>query len=102
MPRRLGGCWWVDAKAELPKIRLHDLHHSYATLGLRHGTPTKLISDRLGHANSSVAPDIYTHVESTQQCETADRLAGLIFGAAAIGRDASSSSSGELSPEEEI
>jgi integrase len=36
----------------LPKIRLHDLRHTHATLLLADGVPVKVVSERLGHANA--------------------------------------------------
>ena len=43
----------------LPKIRLHDLRDTCATLGLAAGVPVKVISDRLGHVTSSSTRDVY-------------------------------------------
>jgi hypothetical protein len=37
--------------AGLPRIRLHDVRHSYATAALAAGVPAKVVSERLGHAN---------------------------------------------------
>jgi integrase len=39
----------IVQKSELPKIRLHDLRHTHATLALKAGVPVKVISERLGH-----------------------------------------------------
>jgi integrase len=36
-------------KAGLPRIRLHDVRHTHATLALKAGVPVKVISERLGH-----------------------------------------------------
>jgi integrase len=49
-------------RAGLPKIRLHDLRHSYASAALAAGVPGKVISERLGHATIAVTMDIYSHV----------------------------------------
>jgi integrase len=38
----------------LPRIRLHDVRHSYATAALAAGIPAKVVSERLGHANVSI------------------------------------------------
>lgn len=46
----------------LPKIRLHDLRHSFATLALASGVHPKLVSDVLGHAQFTVTLDFYSHV----------------------------------------
>src|SRR5271154_5506835 len=34
----------------LPRIRLHDLRHTHATLLLKAGVPIKVVSERLGHS----------------------------------------------------
>lgn len=38
------------AKSKLPRIRLHDLRHTHATILLKAGVPVKVVSERLGHA----------------------------------------------------
>lgn len=38
-------------RSGLPRIRLHDLRHTHATIALRAGVPVKVISERLGHEN---------------------------------------------------
>jgi integrase len=40
--------------AGLPKIRLHDVRHSYATAALAAGIPARIVSERLGHANIAI------------------------------------------------
>ena len=39
------------ARSGLPRIRLHDLRHTHASILLRAGVPVKVVSERLGHAN---------------------------------------------------
>jgi Phage integrase family len=41
-------------RAGLPRIRLHDVRHTYATLSLDAGVEPKVVSDRIGHANMDV------------------------------------------------
>jgi integrase len=56
---------WFDRLARdagLPKIRLHDVRHSYATAALAAGIPAKIVSERLGHANIAITMDTYSHV----------------------------------------
>lgn len=67
-------------KFGLPKIRLHDLRHTHATLGLAAGVPPKIMSDRLGHATVSFTLDVYTHAVPGLDAEAARKVAGLIFG----------------------
>ena len=52
----------IAGQAGLPKIRLHDVRHSYATAALRAGMPVKELSQRLGHADISVTLRVYAHV----------------------------------------
>jgi integrase len=67
-------------RAGLPKIRLHDLRHSYASAALAAGVPAKVISERLGHATVAVTMDIYSHVLPGLDREAADTVARLILG----------------------
>jgi integrase len=48
--------------AGLPRIRLHDLRHSYATAALKAGISAKVISERLGHASVAFTLQTYSHV----------------------------------------
>jgi integrase len=64
---------------ELPRIRLHDLRHTWATLALAAGVPVKVVSERLGHASATVTHDIYSHVSPTMQVDAAEKVAGMIF-----------------------
>lgn len=48
-------------KLHLRRIRLHDLRHTNATLGLAAGIPVKVISERLRHAATSFTQDVYMH-----------------------------------------
>jgi integrase len=51
-----------SATIDVPKIRLHDLRHTYATLALKAGMHPKLVSERLGHATVGITLDLYSHV----------------------------------------
>lgn len=64
----------------LPKIRLHDVRHTHATLGLKAGVPIKVMSDRLGHATTAFTMDIYTHAIPAIEHEAAEQIADLVFG----------------------
>ncbi len=52
----------VIRKAGLPRIRLHDLRHTHATLMLKAGIHPKVVSERLGHANIGITLDTCSHV----------------------------------------
>jgi len=56
---------------ELPKITLHGLRHTMATLLIHDPTvPERTISDRLGHANTNTLRKIYSH-----ELKESDKLA---------------------------
>lgn len=59
----------------LPRIRLHDLRHTSATLGLDSGESLKEVSARLGHSAISVTADLYTEVTPGLARASAHRLA---------------------------
>jgi integrase len=46
---------------QLPRIRLHDLRHTHATLLLADGVPVKVVSERLGHASATITLTVYQH-----------------------------------------
>jgi integrase len=66
--------------ASLPKIRLHDVRHSYATAALAAGVPAKVVSERLGHANIAITMDTYSHVLPGMDERAATAVARLILG----------------------
>jgi integrase len=68
------------SRYELPRIRLHDLRHTWATLALAAGVDVKIVSERLGHASAKITWDIYQHVTPTMQTDAAETVARLIFG----------------------
>jgi hypothetical protein len=60
------------ADAGLPRIRLHDVRHSYASAALKAGIPPKVISERLGHAAVAFTMQTYTHVIPGMDRDAAD------------------------------
>ena len=49
-------------KAGLPMIRFHDLHHTAATLMLAANVDVKVVSEILGHSQTSFTMNRYQHV----------------------------------------
>ncbi|GGK20945.1 hypothetical protein GCM10010965_12550 [Caldalkalibacillus thermarum] len=49
-------------KAGVPKIRIHDMRHTWATLQLMTGTDIKTVSSILGHSSVWFTYDTYAHV----------------------------------------
>ena len=66
---------------DVPRIRMHDLRHTWATLALRAGVNPKVVQERLGHANISITMDTYSHVLPDLQESAAELVASLIAGA---------------------
>ena len=66
--------------AELPRIRLHDLRHTFATLALQSGAHPKVVSDRLGHSTISFTLDVYSHAIPAMEEEAAESFARLVMG----------------------
>jgi integrase len=80
-PQRFSAWFGQRAKAAgLPRIRLHDVRHSYATAGLRAGVDTKVMSERLGHANVAITHDLYQHVLKEMDESAAAAVAAVILG----------------------
>jgi integrase len=67
-------------EAGLPRIRLHDLRHGWATLAFQAGEHPKAVSEQLGHSTVSLTLDTYTHAIPAMQQEMAERVARLIHG----------------------
>jgi integrase len=67
-------------EAGLPKIRLHDVRHSYASAALAAGIPAKIVSERLGHATIQITLDTYSHVLPGLDAQAAETVARLILG----------------------
>ena len=59
--------------AGVPRIRIHDLRHTAATLLLVAGVHPKIVSERLGHSNVNITLNIYSHVSATMQRDAADK-----------------------------
>jgi integrase len=64
----------------LPRIRLHDSRHTAASLMLAAGTPTKVVSDLLGHASPTITLAIYAHTLPGMAQEAGERLSGRLLG----------------------
>jgi len=65
-------------RSGLPRIRLHDLRHTHATLLLKAGVPIKVVSERLGHSTPGFTMATYQHVLPGMQAEAAKTFAELL------------------------
>jgi integrase len=73
----------ASAAAGLPRIRLHDLRHTSATLALVAGVHPKIVQERLGHASIGMTLDIYSHVLAGMQHDAAAQVERLLWTSAA-------------------
>lgn len=65
---------------DLLAVRLHDLRHTYATLGLASNVHPKVMQERLGHSSITVTMDTYSHVTQAMDRDAAHMLGNLIAG----------------------
>jgi integrase len=65
-------------EAELPRVRLHGLRHSMATLMLAAGEHPKVVSERMGHATVAFTLATYSHVMPGMHEDAAQRLADVL------------------------
>ena len=68
------------AKMDLPRIQLHDLRHTHATLLLKTDVPIKVVSERLGHASVAFTMQVYQHVLPGMQADAAAKFGEIVFG----------------------
>ena len=64
-------------RARLPRIRLHDVRHSYATVSLDAGVNPKIVSERIGHASLAFTLQTYTHRSEGRDRDAAATVAKL-------------------------
>jgi integrase len=68
---------------DVPRIRLHDLRHTSATLALDVEEDMRLVMQRLGHSSIAVTVNMYTHAAPEPAKAAASRLALLVTGVGA-------------------
>lgn len=69
-----------DRHQGLPRVRLHDLRHTHATILLQNGVPVRTVAQRLGHASATITMDVYSHVMPGDDDAAATRFASLVGG----------------------
>ena len=68
----------VLARAGIPKVRFHDLRHTFATIALQNGVDIKTVSGMLGHFSAGFTLDTYAHVTTAAQKEAAQTIADVL------------------------
>ena len=64
----------VLERAGLPKIRFHDLRHTFSTLALQNGVDVKTVSSMLGHYNAGFTLRTYAHATRQKQEQAAEKM----------------------------
>ena len=80
VPPQAGAVQPGAPRRPLPRLTIHGLRHTWATLALHEGIDIKVVSDRLDHSSTFVTREIYTHVTPPMQSDAAERVARQIFG----------------------
>ena len=71
----------VLKRAGLPKVRFHDLRHTFATLALQNDVDIKTVSGMLGHFSAGFTLDTYAHVTTSAKREAAKTMGSILSGA---------------------
>ena len=70
----------VLERAGIPKVRFHDLRHTFATIALQNGVDIKTVSGMLGHFSAGFTLDTYAHVTTSAQKEAAQIMGNVLAG----------------------
>ncbi len=68
----------IAEKAGVTRLTFHQPRHSFASLMLRAGVPTKTTAEALGHSSTRVTLDIYSHIIKGMQAEALAKVRQLI------------------------
>jgi integrase len=63
----------------LPRLTLHGLRHTWATLALESGVHPRVVQERLGHSTIAITLGIYSHVSPTLDSDAARTVAALVL-----------------------
>jgi integrase len=66
--------WSTLTKAELRRVRFHDLRHTFASLLIQQGESLAYIKDQLGHHSIQITVDTYGHLVPGGNRRAVDRL----------------------------
>lgn len=68
----------IAVEIDEPKLRFHDLRHTFTTYSIMSGVDVKTISQTLGHSSSVITLDVYSHVTSEMKRDAADKIEKLM------------------------
>jgi integrase len=67
-------------RADLPKIKFHDLRHSHASILLSRGCSIRAVASRLGHKKTTVTLAIYAHTMPNDDATLAEAVGKALSG----------------------
>jgi integrase len=70
-----------DPSPRLPRLVLHELRHTHATMLLREGVPVHVVAKRLGHKDPSVTLNVYADVIPDDDGRAVDVFSRAVWGA---------------------
>lgn len=65
-------------RAGIPRVRFHDMRHTFATLALQNGVDIKTVSGMLGHFSAGFTLDTYAHVTTAAKKEAAQTMGNVL------------------------
>jgi len=65
--------------AKVPRVRFHDLRHTFASLLIDQGENPKYIQNQMGHSSINVTFDVYGHLMKDTNQKAASKLGEKIF-----------------------
>jgi len=71
----------VLERAGLPKVRFHDLRHTFATVALQNSVDIKTVSGMLGHYSAGFTLDTYAHITTAAKREAAKTVGSILSAA---------------------
>lgn len=63
---------------KIPKIRFHDLRHTYATLSIEQGIDLATVSKNLGHSSYAITADTYSHMTAKIKSDAAEKICAVV------------------------
>jgi integrase len=63
--------------AGLPRIRFHDLWHTAISFMMSNGIPPAVVQAIVGHSSPILTLGVYTHINTDDQTEAAEKISGL-------------------------
>ena len=65
--------------SEVPRIRFHDMRHTFASMLIEQGENIKYIQSQLGHSSPTVTLNVYAHLMKPSNQESACKLEKTVF-----------------------